>query len=311
MRIAILGATSQIAQDFVCTAGSDPELEFFLYSRRPAANAKWLDDQFLANLAYVGDFSEFEKTAKHYDAIINFVGSGNPAQTERIGAAIMDVTYKFDGLAIQYLKNHPDSRYIFFSSGAVYGGGFASPADDQTNAVLPINHLGAQDWYGVAKMYAEARHRALSDLHIVDLRVFNYFSYSADIEARFLITDTLLSIRDGKPLQTSLENIFRDYVGPHEIAQLIRKVLWAPPKNAAVDCFTQEPIDKLSMLKRMQSEFGLRYDLVKHRTGLVATGNKLNYYSKSRKAANLFGYEPEATSLDVIVEQSRRLLSRL
>nr|WP_315463736.1 NAD(P)-dependent oxidoreductase [uncultured Rhodoferax sp.] len=311
MRIAILGATSQIAQDLVCSVGSDAEWEFCLYSRRSNAVAKWLEDQSLANLALVGDFSEFEKTSTPYDAVINFVGSGNPAQTERIGAAIMDVTYDFDDLVIRYLKHHPLSRYIFFSSGAVYGGGFASPAHDQTNSVLPINHLGAQDWYGVAKMYAEARHRALSDLQIVDLRVFNYFSYSADIEARFLITDTLRSIRDGQVLQTSQENIFRDYVGPNEIAQLIRRILRAPPKNAAVDCFTREPIDKISMLERMRSEFGLRYDLVEHRTGLVATGSKLNYYSKSRKAADLFGYAPEATSLELVVEQSRRLLSRL
>ncbi len=311
MRIAILGATSQIAKDFVCTEGSDPELEFFLYSRRPAAIAKWLVNQSLVNITYVGDFSEFEKTLKPYDAIINFVGSGNPAETKRMGSAVMDLTYYFDGLAIEYLKNHPDSRYIFFSSGAVYGGGYASPAHDQTNAVLPINHLGAQDWYGVAKLYAEARHRALSDLHITDLRVFNYFSYSADIDARFLITDTLRSIRDGKPLQTSQDNIIRDYVGPNEIRQLIRKILWAPPINGAVDCFTLKPVDKLSMLKRMRSEFGLKYDLVERRTGLLATGSKLNYYSKSRKATDLFGYTPEATSLDLVVEQSRRILSLL
>lgn len=311
MRIAILGATSQIAQDFVCAAGTDPKIEFFLYSRRPTAISKWLADQSLANLAVVCDFSEFETPPIPYDAVINFVGSGNPAQTERIGAAIMDVTYEFDDLAIRYLKHNPGSRYIFFSSGAVYGGGFASPAHEQTSSVLPINHLGAQDWYGVAKMYAEARHRALSDLRIVDLRVFNYFSYSADIEARFLITDILRSIRDDQILQTSQVNIFRDYVGPAEITQLILKVLRAPPKNAAVDLFTQAPIDKISMLERMRSEFGLKYDLVEHRTGLVATGSKLNYFSKCRSAADLFGYAPEATSLELVLDQSRRLLSRL
>lgn len=309
MRIAILGATSQIARDFVCKAGLNTEWEFGLFSRQSNPVVEWLAGHPQANPPFVGDFSDFEKTTTIYDLIVNFIGSGNPAQTQRIGAAIMDVTYHFDSLAIQYLKRHPSSRYISFSSGAVYGGEFMSPADDQTCSTVPINHLGAKDWYGIAKMYAEVRHRALSDLPIVDLRVFNYFSYSADIEARFLITDILRSIKDCQVLQTSQENIFRDYIGPDEISRIIQCILQAPEVNEAIDCFTLAPIDKISMLEQMQSEFGLKFQLVRQQTGIVATGNKLNYFSKSRKATDLFGYVPEATSLDIVLEQSRRLLS--
>jgi hypothetical protein len=159
-------------------------------------------------------------------------------------------------------------------------------------------------------MYVEARHRALSDLPIVDLRVFNYFSYSADIESRLLIADTLRAIRDREVLQTSQENFFRDYVGPKEIAQIVRKVLLAPPKNTAIDCFTLAPTDKVSMLERMRCEFGLEYELVRQQPGLLATGNKLHYYSKNKSATNLFGYRPEATSIDIVMQHSRLVLSR-
>ena len=112
-------------------------------------------------------------------------------------------------------------------------------------------------------------------------------------------------------LQISRENIVRDYIGPKEFMQLILKVLIAPPQNVAIDCFTQAPVDKISMLERMQKDFGLRYALVEQPTGLLATGGKLNYYSKSRKATDLFGYSPAATSLDVVLEQSRCILSNL
>lgn len=309
-RIAILGGTSQIARDLTKGLRVFNEHKLSLYARRPDALRGWMKSLPASDFT-VGTFEEFEATQDEFDAVINFVGSGNPAQVGQLGASILDITYYFDSLALQYLKRQPGCRYIFLSSGAVYGGGFATPADDQTHASFPINQLGAQDWYGMAKIYAETRHRALAELPIVDLRVFNYFSQSSDIEARFLITDILRSIRAEQVLQTSRENIVRDYIGPNEFMQIILKVLMAPPQNVAIDCFTQAPVDKISMLERMQKDLGLRYALVEQRTGLLATGSKLNYYSKSRKASDLFGYSPQASSLEVVLEQSHCFLSRL
>jgi len=308
-RIAILGGTSQIARDLVRGLEAFSEHALSLYARRPDALRNWMKSLPASNFT-VGTFEEFEAADNEFDAVINFVGSGNPAQVGQLGASILDITYEFDDLALQYLKRHPGCRYIFLSSGSVYGGGFATPADDQTHASFPINQLSVQDWYGMAKVHAETRHRALAELSIVDLRVFNYFSQSSDIEARFLITDILRSIRAGQVLQTSQENIVRDYIGPKDFRQLILKVLMAPPQNVAIDCFTQAPIDKISMLERMQKDLGLRYALVEQRPGLLATGSKLNYYSKSRKASDLLGYYPEASSLDVVLEQSLCFLSR-
>jgi nucleoside-diphosphate-sugar epimerase len=310
MRIAVLGATSQIARDLIKSFSAQSDHEWVLYARRPEAVKQWLDRLELTQRHKVAEFDSFSVDYP-FNAILNFVGVGNPAQAMAIGASIFDITAHYDDIALRYLRLRPECRYIFFSSGAVYGGGFALPADDQTTSSFSVNHLGPQDWYGLAKLYAEARHRAMPELSIVDLRIFNYFSESTDIDAGFLITDVLRSIRDGQVLQTSQENIVRDYIGPKECWQLVLKVLKAPPQNVAIDYFTQAPVDKISMLERMRTDFGLRYTLIEQRTGLLATGSKLNYYSRSRKAADLFGYAPEMTSLDVVSEQSRRLLSRL
>jgi nucleoside-diphosphate-sugar epimerase len=310
MRIAILGATSQIARDLTQGLGALNEHKLNLYARRPDIVRNCMKFQPTANFTACA-FEDFESLNDKFDAIINFVGCGNPARVSKLGTSILETTHEFDSLALNYLKRNVSCRYIFLSSGAVYGGGFETPADDQKYAVHPINQLGMQDWYGMAKVFAETRHRALAELPIVDLRVFNYFSQSTDIEARYLISDILRSIRNGEVLHTSQENLVRDYIGPKDFLQLILKVLMAPPQNVAIDCFTRAPVDKISLLECMKNEFGLSYQFVEQRTGLFATGGKLNYFSKSRKATDLFGYTPEETSIDLVVDQSRLLLSRL
>lgn len=309
MRIAILGATSQIAQDFIQSVRGRAPLDFGLFARQPDVVRERLAGASFCRPPVIGDFASFMSQTDPFDAVVNFIGSGNPAATARIGASILDVTHEFDSLAVEYIRNYPGCRYIFFSSGAVYGRGFLEPADENTNALVAVNNLEPTDWYGLAKLYAECRHRALSNLPIVDVRIFNYFSASLDIEARFLITDMLRAIMHGDVFQTSRENIMRDYVGPSEICELVLRVLESPPMNVAVDCFTKAPIDKISMLGVMESEFGLSYELVDNQTGLSATGAKVNYYSSSRKATKLFGYVPHSTSLEVILEQSRQVLA--
>lgn len=307
MQIAILGATSLIAKDLAESLARDPALQLTLFARRPQAVEEWLAARSLASRCQARDFTEFNQ-AQEFDALINLVGSGNPARTAAMGTSILQVTHQYDDLALAYLERHPHCRYIFFSSGAAYGGDFAQPVGDDTPALVPLNHLQASDWYGLAKLYAECRHRAQPELAIVDVRVFNYFSHTQDIATRFLISDILRAILSGSTFQTSSENIVRDYLGPQDMHQLIWRILSAPPCNSAIDCYTREPVDKLSLLDAMHQQFGLRYELVDAPTGFTATGNKANYFSRSRKAGDFFGYTPSGSALDIVLEQSTRLL---
>lgn len=307
MRIAFLGANSQIARDLIRSLAPEPDIELELFVRRPAELAGWLS-RVLPNRRYAAaDYGSFGRDGG-YDAIVNFVGSGNPAHTAALGAGIFDVTQQFDELALTYLREHPGCRYVFFSSGAAYGGDFASPAGDETLAKIPLNDLQPSDWYGAAKLLAECRHRALAPLAIVDLRVFNYFSHTQDIGTRFLISDMLRAILSGETLQTSNENIVRDYLGPQDMSRLLRAVLAAPPLNVPIDCYTQAPVDKMTMLAAMHERFGLQYELIGAPTGFTATGNKKNYYSTSRRARQLFQYTPAASALEVVVGETQLLL---
>jgi nucleoside-diphosphate-sugar epimerase len=306
MRIAILGATSQIAKDLVLSLSARSNHDLVLYARRPEVVSLWLVDVSLTGRYAVANLNAF-KADEHFDAIINFVGVGNPLQTMAMGASIFDVTLKYDEFALDYVRAHPDCRYIFLSSGAAYGSSFDKPVDENIKAVIAINNLQPQDWYGVAKLHAECRHRSLPHLPIVDIRVFNYFSSTQDMKARFLITDIFRGIRDKAVLKTSSDYIVRDYLHPADFYQLVNVLLYAPAANTAIDCYSKAPITKQNLLNAMQDKFGLQYEITQASVSMNATGIKPNYYSLNTRAAD-FGYQPTLTSLEGIMKEMQVIL---
>lgn len=300
MQIAILGATSQIAKDLIFSFSNEEDKQLHLFARRPDDVTKWLNDVGLSGRYQVDDFSVFGTQV--FEAILNFVGVGNPAQAAAMGASIFDATLQYDGLALNYAQQHPACRYIFLSSGAAYGSNFDAPADANTKAIIDINNLKPQDWYAVAKLHAECRHRSLPHLSIVDIRVFNYFSHTADMEARFLITDIVRSIRNKTILKTSADYMVRDFIGPDDFHQLVNAILTSPATNEVVDCYSMAPIDKSTLLTVMQEKFNLKYEITEVSTNLNATGGKTHYYSLNTSAAN-FGYRPRFTSLEGVLKE--------
>ena len=307
MKIAIVGATSQIAKDLVLAFSKQDNNELVLFARRPEIVTQWLVSVGLSGRHAVSDFAAFS-TDLHFDSILNFVGVGDPAQTAAMGASIFDITLTYDQMALSYLERHPQCRYLFLSSGAAYGSSFDAPVDENTKAIVAINHLQPQDWYAVAKLYAECRHRSLAHLPIIDIRVFNYFSHSQDMSARFLITDIVRSIRDKTLLKTSSDYIVRDFIHPSDFYKLVVALLASPASNAAVDCYSKAPINKPALLAAMQDHFDLCYEVITTNASVNATGNKPHYYSLNTKAAD-FGYQPNLTSLDGIKQEIQLLLS--
>lgn len=305
IKVAILGATSQIAQDFIKRISSEKTIELFLFGRHPERISDWLDSLGLLQQKFVGCFETF--SSQDYDVIINFVGVGNPFKVLEMGASIFDITSQFDELVINYLKKRRQCRYIFLSSGAAYCSSFKHPADETTNAIIDINNLYTQDWYALSKLHAECRHRSLSSLPIVDIRVFNYFSHSQDMELPFLITDIVRSIRDQTILKTSPEVMIRDYITPKDFHGIINAILNSPPQNDVIDCYSKSPIEKSILLETFKDEFGLQYQYEENAIGVNATGQKPHYYSLNKRAAQ-FGYQPSLTSLEGLIYEARHIL---
>lgn len=310
MRIAILGATSQIAKDLICSfSEEDPQTELLLYARGIPYVENWLQRVGLQKNRYkVNDYSEYG--IEPHDVVINFVGVGDPRRAAEMGASIFDVTLKFDDLVLEQLRTYPERRYIFLSSGAAYGDSFDSPVNATTESRIPINAITPQNYYAIAKLFAEARHRAHADLPIIDIRVFNYFSRTQDLNARFFITDIIRAIRDREVLITSNDFMVRDFVHPSDFFQLVNCLIKAPLNNTVVDCYSREPIDKTSLLVNMEKAFGLKYKAIDATKEVVvnATNTKSYYYSINKKAEQ-FNYTPLLSSWECLLRESSAILS--
>ncbi|MBS3955555.1 MAG: NAD-dependent epimerase/dehydratase family protein [Methylomicrobium sp.] len=293
--------------DLIVSLSAEGRARLHLFARRTDEVAKWLDSVELSGRHPVDEFSEFAK--QEFDAVINFVGVGNPARMVAMGNTIFDVTLHYDNMVLEYLQMHPACRYLFLSSGAAYGNNFNVPARQETPAVVAINNLAPHEWYGVAKLHAECRHRAHSEYKIIDIRVFNYFSDTQDINARFLIADILRAIRDKTVLRTSSEYMVRDYLHQSDFFQMVKVLLDAPPINTAVDCYSRAPVDKPTLLAAMQEAFGLQYVADEENVSVNATGGKSHYYSLNTIAAN-YGYRPAFTSLDAVIGNSKIILGK-
>ena len=308
MKIAILGATSHIAKDLVASIAKQTTYQCDLFMRAPAR----LDPEIRAiaeqrSFALL-DYASFDDS-RHFDAIINFVGVGDPARAIQMGKDIFTVTEQYDNLALSYLQRHPECRYIYLSSGAAYGANFESPVTETSKAVFAVNELQSQDWYGIAKFQTECRHRALPTFAIVDVRVFSYFSHRQAIDARFFLSDIMRALQSGAVLEVAPDDMVRDYLAPADFLQLIDRILRSSPRNDVVDCYTLAPIGKFDLLEALGEQFGLQYTVVGDKAKVNATGPKANYYSSNRKAERLYGYVPGDSSLSGLLNEIRQHLN--
>jgi len=300
MKIAILGGTSQIARDLSVSFSKNAKHQLFLFGRNLASLNSFLKS---FNIAKNSTLLAYDEINNHkYDVIINFVGVGDPARLKEMKSDIFKVTEDYDNLALEYIKNNTSAKYIFLSSGSVYGSNFFEPVTENTDARININSLDSSDWYSISKLYAEARHRSLNNLSIVDLRVFNYFSHTQDIAAKFFITEIVRAIKERSVLRTSPENIIRDFITPFDFHKIIQIIIDTGKLNTAFDCYTKAPISKFDLLSELEKKFEFKYLVDDSYKSLNASGAKLNYYSKSR-ALEKIGYFPRNSSLSGVIEE--------
>ncbi|MBU2102976.1 MAG: NAD(P)-dependent oxidoreductase [Candidatus Omnitrophica bacterium] len=304
-RIAILGATSHIAKGIIYNCMQDKKYDLFLFARslEPVRN-------FLKSIGYKKDirFMDFKQLGKvEYDVILNCIGIGHTAAPKNEIVSIFRLIETFDNLVLDYLKDRPSTLYINFSSGAVYGIDFSSPIDETCCTTLNINHIAPSHYYGIAKINSEAKHRALGNYKIVDLRIFAYFSRFIDLKSNYFITEVIRCVRDKKDFITGPENMIRDYVCPQDLFILLEKCIEAQKLNDFFDVYSSKPVTKFEILDYFTKEYGLKYIIQDSRSVSSMTGNKDNYYSISKKAQEI-GYSPHFSSVDCIIEESKSLL---
>ncbi|MEK3911521.1 NAD-dependent epimerase/dehydratase family protein [Paenibacillus sp. FSL H7-0331] len=307
-KVAILGATSHIAKNIIFEFSKTSNYELCLYARSVGTVRSFLDrieqtTNFNIRVYPMNEFGNY-----NVDVIINCIGIGNPAELKEDKFRIFSITEYYDNLIIDYLKNKSnDTLYINLSSGAAYGSEFDQPVNELTWANVEINNLTDQNYYGITKLYTEAKHRSLEKFNIVDLRVFSFFSKFIDLSAKFLISEIINCISNEKIFETSKSEILRDYVDPKDFCNLIKLCIDKHYTNDFYDVYSLGPTSKQEMMNMFHEQFGLKYVIKDDISISNSTGIKSNYYSLNKKAQKL-QYVPIFYSLETIAEEARAIL---
>ena len=307
--VAILGSTAHIAKGLINNFLQSGKFSLHLHTRSP--------DKLRRFLGAIGEsperdcvihegYSDFMESS--YDVVINCVGVRTLNKMRGDYTLYFTVTEKYDNLVIGYLRNNcPDALYISFSSGAVYGRECSAPVEENTINSVRVNHIAKEDYYAIARLNAEAKHRAFNGLRIVDLRIFSYFSRFIDLTDGYFITEVLDCILNRKVFVTDNVNIVRDYVHPEDLFSIIRKCIDAGKINEAFDVTSAKPVEKREILDYFSLEYGLKYEVNQSLSHVSATGSK-NVYCSNYHNATSIGYEPAFSSMDAIRQESKYIL---
>lgn len=302
--IAILGATGYIGRALLHEFGQDSGAEVVGYSRNVEAAKKTLAG-YKVDFVEIKDYGEL---ADHkYDALINATGIGSPKKLNADPAAVFQVTEEMDDIVFQYLDKYPESRVFNLSSGAVYGQFASSYVTPESAASFSINKLSVKDSYALAKLYSEARHRALKDRFIIDLRVFAFVSRFLDAEDSFLVSEIAKCLRENQTIKTKPDDMVRDFTTAKDIADTIRFLLAQQPTNDVFDLKSGEAVSKFELLNQLKEELKLSYE-VEDIKEMSPTGTKNIYAPKESKLETL-GYKPSRTSLENVVTELRSFLA--
>ncbi|HAD03637.1 MAG: hypothetical protein A2091_02525 [Desulfuromonadales bacterium GWD2_61_12] len=304
MRIAILGATSHIAKGLIAGLTARPEYVLLLYARNHVRVEEFIK-------CYAGSRGEVLPMdvfgEQSCDVVINCIGIGDPGRLKNEVETIFRLTEAWDNRILQFLSRAPETLYIHFSSGAAYGVDFSQPVGTGSRAQFPLNALTFADFYGIAKLNAEAKHRAASSLNIVDLRIFSYFSRFMDLNTRYLLSDIVVSLQQDHEFLTTPTDIVRDYVHPEDLLALVELIIARRSLNAAYDVYSLNPISKFELLRCFAEWFGLKYRVASDVEIVSATGMKDHYYSRNTSAMEI-GYQPKYDSLTCLRSEIELIL---
>ena len=307
MKIAILGGTSHIAKSLIDNYLRQGKDELSLFVRSRERMEKFLTEIGRSGKAAAKSFDELD--GDKYDLLINCVGIRLSGDVENHISSIFELTEKYDDLAINYLIDHPAALYLNFSSGAVFGSAFDRPVDESSQARWDANNIKETDYYGIAKLHSEAKHRSLKALNIIDIRNFGYFSRFIDLELKYFMSELISCVKNKQEFITDKQNMVRDYIHPDDLFLLVNKCVEKGKLNDVFDAYSLKPAAKFEIIEYFVGRYGLRYKVKENVNISSITGQKNQYYSTSKKAQKI-GYRPHYTTMEAIAQEAELILQK-
>jgi nucleoside-diphosphate-sugar epimerase len=292
MKVAILGATGHLSKCAFWVFSKDVNNEFFLFSRSTEMLKQTeLYREFPIDRTHFENYEQF--AINDYDVIFNGVGVWDTPGCHPCD--IFAVTEYYDNIILEYQKAHPYSVSIHISSGAAYAGDYTQPVEDMTKTQLNINKIRTGDYYSIAKINSEAKHRAFNNLHIVDIRLFGFFSRFMNLEYPYLLSALINSVKGNTKFKAIRENFWRDYIHMNDFSAMLLGIVAADKINTAVDARSSQPISKEELIRLFVGNYGLKiqYD---DNVDVSTTGVKPYYYSRLDNAV----YTPHYSSLQTV-----------
>jgi nucleoside-diphosphate-sugar epimerase len=302
--IAILGATGYVGRSLArhISAASDETLA--LFAREPARLA---EESWRPSIA-LRDLASFD--AGEFDLVINAIGPGEPSAVQALGGQVLEISECWDRRVLGTMGPH--TRYVFLSSGAIYGA-FERLANADTDLRLPINRLETVPPYTLAKLCAEARHR-FDARAVLDLRIFAFADASISHAARFFLAELAACVSRQAPFRTSAADMVRDYAGAAELWDVVTCWIAVGAPNLAADLYSAAPASKFDILRASHDRFGLVIESDADDEGsspaervgkpgpLSASATKSKpIYASAYRIAETFGYRPRRTSLEIVL----------
>lgn len=301
MKIAILGATGHVAKCALWAFSQMPDAELCLYSRS-MERLEVLKEKFPG--VSIRCFDSYDGFAdRDYDLIFNGIGVWDTPGAD--AKEIFRATEYYDNLIINYQRIHPNCVSIHVSSGAVYGGEFAAPVNTETKAEIPVNMVRTGDYYTAAKLNSEVKHRAYSDLSIVDIRLFGFFSRYMNVKYKYLMSGIINSIKENRPFKVIAPEFYRDFIHMDDFAAMINAIARSGHINTSIDVRSKKPVSKSELIDYFARKYGLKVYQDEEASSVSKTGVKPYYYSLRENGL----YTPRYTSLETVENEIRYFLS--
>lgn len=295
-RILILGSNSEIARDMI--KKFDTNYFLFFITHRKNILIKWLQNNRIKNYKII-NLSEINKIF-NLDIILNFIGSGDPKKTYKLKNNFIEINNKYDDYCLNYLKKNKNTKYIYFSSGSIFSNFKFKPVNSRSKVV---NRKLQNSVYKKIKYLTEKKHRKLNNFMIYDLRIFNYFSSTQNINNSFFISLIIKSILKNKIFKTSSNNFYRDYIGPNDLFNIILKFIKMNISNNVFDIYSKKIISKEEIVKFFKNKYKLKVQYINN----DQTDN-IFYYSVNYKLSKIINYKPKLTSIENIENESKNIL---